>query len=242
MNTERHALQMSSIVVLCWNSTQTAPQCAVILRGGRVVLSPRVKFLKNSLSQTNTFLQSIIDHVACGVAEVCVLYLYIYRNYILQTFYWYKKCLRRISFLNILIFGFIYCIGTTRVAKLKLYRVRVRFLRAKKRRNEESKVCECFEKFLISLILILILKVIAHETQREQRETIKQQITQPCDILVTSFVKNIRITNPTKKNNKNKKYRNRSLIFAPYLSVLWLGAKQELHRGFGSSCSLYSVT
>ena len=29
-------------------------------------------------------------------------------------------------------------IGTTRVAKLKLYRVRVRFLRAKKRRNEES--------------------------------------------------------------------------------------------------------
>lgn len=63
------------------------------------------------------------------------------------------------------------------------------------------RVCECFEKFLI---LILILKVIAHETQREQRETIKQQITQPCDILVTSFVKNIRITNPTIKTIKTK--------------------------------------
>jgi hypothetical protein len=138
MNTDRHALQMSSIVVLCWNSTQTAPQCAVILRGGRVVLSPgpvsQLKILEKFF-ESNKHLSSI-DH-GREVVRGFVCYIYICDT---PNFTGTKNVFVG-SLLNILIFGFIYCIlgiGTTRVAKLKLYRVRVRFLRAKKRRNEES--------------------------------------------------------------------------------------------------------
>ena len=107
--------------------------CSDFKRGSCRSVSPR-KILEKFF-ESNKHLSSI-DH-GREVVRGFVCYIYICDT---PNFTGTKNVFVG-SLLNILIFGFIYCIlgiGTTRVAKLKLYRVRVRFLRAKKRRNEES--------------------------------------------------------------------------------------------------------